>query len=126
MHDDKTPEQAAGHPSFIKRDTEWANQFDVALLAMELDLLQAGVTTPHRRLILVDMRPGLANTEGGGDHRMRVHSPPDINGTDHHAVAPYQIFRPEDVQLGDVVIGLTADLHWWCTIQGEGERKHTF
>ena len=34
-------------------------------------------------------------------------------------VAPYQIIRPEDVQLGDVVIGLTADWHWWCTIPVE-------
>ena len=115
----KTPGQAAGYPSFIKRDTKCDNQFDVALLAMELDLLQAVVTTPHRRLISVDLRPSLVNTEGGGDHGMRVHLPPDINGTDHHAAAPYQIIRPEDVQLGDVVIGLTADWHWWCTVPVE-------
>ena len=80
---------------------------------------QAGVTTPHRRLISVDLRPGLLNTEAGGDHKMRVHLPPDINGTDHRAVAPHQIIRPEDVQRGDVVIGLTADWHWWCTVPVE-------
>ena len=115
------PKQPADYPKFIKTDGEWGNQFDMALLAWELDSQQAlaGVTTPHRRLISVDLRPGLVNTEGGTDHRMRVHLPPDINGTDHHAVAPHQIIRPEDVQLGDVVIGLTADWHWWCTVPVE-------
>ena len=96
-------------PSSSKRAGGWGNQFDMALLAMEFSLQQVGVTTPHRKLTSVDLRPGLLNTEGGGDHMMQVHLLPDINGTDHHAVAPHQIIRSEDVQLGDVVIGLIAD-----------------
>ena len=67
----------------------------------------------------MDLRPALLNTEGGGDHRVRVHLPPDINGTDHHAVAPQQIIQIGDVHQGDVVIGLTADWHWWCTVPVE-------
>ena len=112
---DKRPGQAAEYPSFIKKDGEWGNQFDVALLAKELDLLQTGVTTPHRRLVSVDPRPVPLNTEEGGDHRIQVHLPPDINGKDRHAVAPYQIIKLEGVQPGDVVIGLAADWYWWCT-----------
>ena len=50
---------------------------------------------------------------------MRVHLPPDLNGTDHHAVAPHQIIQRGDVHPRDVVIGLTADWHWWCTVQVE-------
>ena len=71
------PKQPADYPKFIKTDGEWGNQFDMALLAWELDSQQAlaGVTTPDRRLISVDLRPGLVNTEGGTDHRMRVHLP---------------------------------------------------
>jgi hypothetical protein len=83
----------------------------MALLAWELDSQQAvaGVTTSHRGLISMDLRPGRVNTEGGTDLRARVHLPPDINGTDHHAVAPHQIIQVGDVHQRDVVIGLTAD-----------------
>ena len=64
------PKQAADYPKFIKGTAEWGNQFDMVLLAMELALQQARVTTSHHGLISVDMRPSLLNTEGGGDHRM--------------------------------------------------------
>ena len=58
------PKQPAEYPKFTKRAGEWGNQFDMALLAWELASQQAlaGVTTPHRRLISVDRRPGLLNT----------------------------------------------------------------
>jgi hypothetical protein len=88
-------------------------------MEMESQEALAGPTTPHRRLISVDLRPGLRNTEAGRDHRIRVHLAPDIHGTDHRAVAPYQIIGPADVQPTDVVIGLTADLHWWSTVPVE-------
>ena len=49
---DDRPKEPAGYPKFIKRDGEWGNQFDMALLAWQLAL--SGVTTPQRRLISVE------------------------------------------------------------------------
>ena len=50
------PKEPAAYPNFIKRDGEWGNQFDMALLAMELASQEAlaGPTTREQRVHLKD------------------------------------------------------------------------
>lgn len=94
------PRKANEYPGFISRLGEWGNQFDVALLAEELESLPTSQAVP-RRLVVFDPRLGV----------LRIHGPPVAGGT----LIPTAPIGHADVQGVDLVLGLDPGLHWWGT-----------